>query len=103
MSLSVQLPRMPVSIYRSLVAVTMAVSVCAQGPTQPPDFEVASVKLHTVADTEPSTTVFPGGRLTAVNLNVRKMLRNAFDVEEYQISGAPHWVDSTNYDIEARM
>jgi uncharacterized protein (TIGR03435 family) len=31
------------------------------------------------------------------------MLRNAFDVEDYQISGAPRWVGSTNYDIEAKM
>jgi len=31
------------------------------------------------------------------------MLRNAFGVEDYQISGAPKWVDSTNYDIEAKM
>jgi uncharacterized protein (TIGR03435 family) len=94
---------MPPIIYRSLIAISMAVSVCAQPAATLPDFEVASVRPHTVADTEPSTTVFPGGRLTAVNLNVRKMLRNAFGIEDYQISGAPHWVDSTNYDIEAKM
>ena len=68
-----------------------------------PDFEVASIRQHTSADTESSTTVYPGGRLTAVNLNVRKMIRNAFGVEDYQISGAPRWVDSTYYDIEAKM
>ncbi len=93
--------------FRSLIAIGMAAAVSAQGATVLPDFEVVSVKAHIVADTEPSTTVFPGGRLTAVNLNVRKMLRNMFGararVEDYQISGAPHWVDSTNYDIEARM
>jgi uncharacterized protein (TIGR03435 family) len=59
--------------------------------------------MHTAADSDTSTTVFPGGRLTAVNLSVRKMLRNAFDVEDYQISGAPRWIDSTKYDIEAKM
>jgi uncharacterized protein (TIGR03435 family) len=68
-----------------------------------PDFEAASIRMHTDADSDTSTTVFPGGRLTAVNLSVRKMLRNAFGVEDYQISGAPRWVDSTNYDIEAKM
>ena len=94
---------MPPIIYRLLIVIAMAGSVCAQRAAEPPDFEVASVRLHTVADTEPSTTVFPGGRLSAVNLNVRKMLRNAFGIEDYQISGAPHWIDSTNYDIEARM
>jgi len=68
-----------------------------------PDFEVASIRVQVVADTEASTTVFPGGRLTIVNLNAMKMLRNAFDVEDYQISGAPRWVGSTNYNIEAKM
>jgi uncharacterized protein (TIGR03435 family) len=68
-----------------------------------PDFEVASIRLHTRADSDTSTTVSPGGRLTTINLGVRKMMRNAFDVEDYQISGAPRWIDSANYDIEAKM
>jgi hypothetical protein len=68
-----------------------------------PDFEAVSIRMHTAADSESSTAVFPGGRLTAVNLTVRKMLRNAFGVEDYQISGAPRWVDSAKYDIEAKM
>lgn len=68
-----------------------------------PDFEVASFRIHTAAETETSTTVFPGGRLIAINLNVKKMLRNAFNVEDYQISEAPRWVNTLNYDIEAKM
>ena len=68
-----------------------------------PVFEVVSVRIHTAAETEASTTVFPGGRMVAINLNARKMLRNAFNVEDYQISEAPRWVDTLNYDIEAKM
>ena len=68
-----------------------------------PDFEVASIRPDTRADSERSTTVLPGGRLSAVHLDVRKMIRNAFDVEDYQISGAPRWIDSTSYAIEAKM
>ena len=90
-------------ICRCLIVIAMARSVCAQRAADLPDFEVASVRLHTIVDTEPSTTVFPGGRLTAVNLNSRKMLRNAFGIEDYQIAGAPKWVDATNYDIDAKM
>ena len=68
-----------------------------------PEFEVASIRLDTRAESERSTTVLPGGRLSASHLDVRKMIRNAFDVEDYQISGAPRWIDSTSYAIEAKM
>jgi len=89
-------------LYTGLAAVACFAAIPAESQTLP-DFEVAAIRLHTSTDSEPSTTVLPGGRLTAINLNVRKMIRNAFDVEDYQISGAPHWIDSTNYDIEAKM
>lgn len=68
-----------------------------------PDFEVASIRLDTRAESERSTTVLPGGRLSAVRMDVRKMIRTAFDVEDYQIFGAPRWIDSTSYAIDARM
>jgi uncharacterized protein (TIGR03435 family) len=80
----------------------LCVAVLNPGKTLP-DFEVSSIRIHTAAETETSTTVFPGGRMVAINLNVRKMLRNAFNVEDYQISEAPRWVDSLNYDVEAKM
>lgn len=69
----------------------------------PPDFEVASIRPHARGDNRSSSTeLSPGGRFTAINVTVRKMIRNAFDVEDFQISGAPGWIDSASYDIQAK-
>jgi uncharacterized protein (TIGR03435 family) len=92
--------RLRLYTYMGIIAVLGMVPVIAAAL---PDFEVAAIRLDTRAEAERSTTVLPGGRLSAVHLDVRKMIRNAFDVEDYQISGAPRWIDSTSYAIEAKM
>jgi hypothetical protein len=48
----------------SFLVLCTVVGLHSAGKTLP-DFEVVSIRVHSVADTEPSTTVFPGGRLTA--------------------------------------
>lgn len=78
--------RLRLYTYMGIIAVLGMVPVIAAAL---PDFEVASIRLDTRAEAERSTTVLPGGRLSAVHLDVRKMIRDAFDVEDYQISGAP--------------
>jgi uncharacterized protein (TIGR03435 family) len=79
------------------------VAVFAQPPAA---FEVASIRPHVTqgdAGSESSNTnVLPGGRLSCSNVSVRKLLRNAFQVEDSGMVGAPGWVDSASYDIEAK-
>lgn len=68
-----------------------------------PSFEVASIKLD-----HPST---PGrfirmgdpSRFTATNIPVRDLIRFAYHVQPFQISGGPSWIDSEGYDIEAKV
>jgi uncharacterized protein (TIGR03435 family) len=82
----------------------VSVSLVAQATrvAAPLDFEVASIRPHARGDSRSSSTeLSPGGRFTAINVTVRKMIRNAFDVEDFQISGAPGWIDSASYDIQA--
>jgi uncharacterized protein (TIGR03435 family) len=87
-------------------AVVSALSIVAAFAQTPAVWEVASVMPH-VAKGDPgsessNTNVLPGGRLSCSNVNVRKLIRNAFGVEDSMISGAPGWVDSESYDIEAK-
>ena len=83
--------------------IVLLLLVSAAAAQAPADFEVASIRPHAGGNVGGSNTkVSPGGRLTATNVTVRKMIRNAFDVEDFQISGAPRWIDSVSYDIEAR-
>jgi uncharacterized protein (TIGR03435 family) len=70
--------------------------------TPRPAFDVASIKLHpgqtdgvTFADRE-------GGRLNVVNNPIFNIIDNAYGISKYQLIGAPDWVDSERYDIEAR-
>jgi len=80
--------------------------VAAFAQTPPATFEVASIRPHAAqgdAGSESSNTnVLPGGRRSCSNVNVRKLLRNAFQVEDWGMIGAPGWVDSASYDIEAK-
>lgn len=65
-------------------------------------FEVASIRQHRFAGDEPSDRrVLPGGRFVGTNTNVRTLLRIAFGIDENQMSGAPGWVDSETFDINA--
>jgi len=87
----------------ALLSAFYIVAAVAQIPVA---IEVASIRPH-VAKADPgsegsNTNVLPGGRLSCSNVNVRKLMRNAFGVEDSRIIGAPGWVDSESYDIEAK-
>jgi uncharacterized protein (TIGR03435 family) len=43
----------------------------------------------------------PGGRFTATNVPLRLLLRFAYEVQDFQLIGAPGWVDADRFDIVA--
>ncbi|HEY4089063.1 MAG TPA: TIGR03435 family protein [Bryobacteraceae bacterium] len=69
-------------------------------------FEVVSIRPHVSQDNpanERSALDFPpGGRFSATNVSVRKLIRVAFGVENERILGTPGWADTLSYDIEAK-
>lgn len=76
-----------------------ALSSAAQPPLL---FEVASIHPHRFAGDEPSDRrVLPGGRFVATATNVRTLLRIAFGTDDNRMSGAPGWIDSETFDINA--
>lgn len=86
-----------------IALVLIASGLLAQAPVE---FEAASIRPH-VFKSDPGSegsnlNVAPGGRLTGGNVTVRKLIRNAFGVDDFQITSAPGWVDSESYDIEAK-
>jgi uncharacterized protein (TIGR03435 family) len=90
------------------LALVSAVAV-AQSPAEKPAFEVASVKP--AAPPTPGTFMTgssggPGtpdpGQATFTNVTQRTLLRTAYDVQDYQISG-PAWLESERYDIVAKV
>lgn len=89
----------------ALVAILIAASVhglFAQPAPGAPEFEVASVK-----PTDPKQRIigmftWPGGRITVTLYTLRMLIQDAFEVQELQISGGPHWINEDRYDIDAR-
>jgi uncharacterized protein (TIGR03435 family) len=78
----------------------------AQTPTAAtaprPAFEVVSVKPNHSASGGVMIRMAPGGRFNAENITVKFLLEEAYRVKENQISGAPGWLDTERFDIEAK-
>jgi len=65
-------------------------------------FEVASVKPSPAGGRGSSLNFQPGGGLKTTNVPLMMLLTFAYDVRNFQISGAPSWASSETYDILAR-
>ena len=71
----------------------------------PQSFEVASIK-PSPPQNGPGMFVrigsSPGGRWTAEGITLSMLIQQAYDVKDYQISGAPGWMNTERYDIVAK-
>lgn len=66
-----------------------------------PAFEVASIKPNDSGNG--SSFIQPtAGRLRITNMTVKSLVMFAYQVRDFQISGAPPWLDGQRYDIEAK-
>ena len=84
-----------------LASALAAQVVKSDGPK--PHFEVASVRPNNSGEANASIRIQPGGRLTATNQTLRNLIRNAFNVQPFQMIGGPDWMDSDRYDIVAKI
>jgi uncharacterized protein (TIGR03435 family) len=66
-----------------------------------PAFEVASIKPNTSGDANRLIRPSPG-RLSVTNMTIKDLLMFAYQVRDFQISGGPGWINSDQYDIEAK-
>jgi uncharacterized protein (TIGR03435 family) len=83
----------------------LGVALGAQSP-QPaataPSFEVASVKPNSSGDGRVMIQN-PPGRFVATNITLRMLIRNAYQLQDFQISGGPGWLASDHFDINAKV
>jgi uncharacterized protein (TIGR03435 family) len=98
------------SVLWCLTTVIMAMPRAAQVVTTPqtanpsahlPAYDVASIKPGKSGDG--STLLFRLDGFTANGLPLKFLIKEAYGIEEDQISGAPNWVNSETYDIEAKV
>lgn len=64
-------------------------------------FDVSSVKPTARTDGRALLQATPG-RLAMANLTPRRLILIAYDIRDYQLVGGPRWIDSENYDIQAK-
>src|ERR1051325_6174728 len=78
-----------------------AAALFGQTPAARQTFEVATVRR--LADVVPGMTFSArGATLTVVNNELANVIDNAYGIRRYQLVGAPDWVDSDRYDIQAK-
>jgi len=74
----------------------------AQAPATRQEFEVASVKPNTSGNNMVMIRPPAGGRFTATNARLKMLIGLAYNVQNFEISGGPAWINSDGYDIEAK-
>ena len=65
-------------------------------------FEVATVKPFKPGMMGMMLRIGPGGRFTANGVTLKLLLQEAYNVKDQQIAGAPPWIDSERWDIQAK-
>jgi uncharacterized protein (TIGR03435 family) len=63
---------------------------------------VASIKPNNDVDGRRFSEYLPGGRFTATGQTVRDLIRLAYRIQPYQLAGAPAWIATKRFDIEAK-
>jgi uncharacterized protein (TIGR03435 family) len=77
----------------------LAALVIAQAP---PAFDVASIRPNTSGATAEQVRFFPpGGRVQMTNVSVRRLILQAYQLQESQLTGGPKWIDTERFDIAA--
>ena len=98
------------SVLWCLAAAIMAMPTAAQVAAKPqpanpaahlPAYDVVSIKPGKSGDG--STLLYRLDGFTATGLPLKFLIKEAYGIEEDQISGAPNWVNSETYDIEAKV
>ena len=59
---------------------------------KPPVFEVATMKLNKSGDPGQSIRRQPGGRVSATNMPLRRLIEFAYQIQPFQLVGGPGWL-----------
>jgi uncharacterized protein (TIGR03435 family) len=88
---------------RHTLLVTTALAGTCVSMAQAPAFEVASVRRNLSNEPPGGSISRPaGGRFQANNVTLRTLIRTAYDVQDFQISGGLRWLDGDRFDVSAK-
>lgn len=96
-------------LFASAPIVLVSVNAMQSGAQAQEDNATASAPLFKTVSIKPSKSRVAGGdttvgpdELTAPNATLQGLVRHAYDVRDDQIVGAPSWLNSKRYEIEAK-
>lgn len=72
-------------------------------PATRAEFEVASIRQNTDGNQNQNIGMAGPGRFRVNNVPVRFMIRFAYNVQDFQISGGPGWMNTDGYDVNAKL
>src|SRR6185295_12735338 len=75
----------------------------APDPNIPLYFEAASIKPTNPNDPGPGIRRQPGGRFNTFGTPARLLITFAYQIQDYQLVGAPDWLGKDRFDIVAKM
>jgi uncharacterized protein (TIGR03435 family) len=67
-----------------------------------PSLDTVSIKRNTSGSSSSSSDVQPG-RVTITNTSVHNLIRNLYNVADFQLVGGPDWLRRERYDVLATM
>jgi uncharacterized protein (TIGR03435 family) len=93
-----------IALLLTLVILCLSVSKCIAFGQQPerPSFEVNSVKPGDPDNPYGGMGNGETGRFKATNVPLQMLILYAYEVQKQQVSGAPNWVSSERFTIEAK-
>ena len=75
--------------------------VVVSAQTETAQFDVVSIKRNISRDLGAYGGQLPGGRYTATNTPALSLVLSAYAIQHFQLVGAPDWLESERYDINA--
>jgi uncharacterized protein (TIGR03435 family) len=87
----------------AFVSLAAAADLDAQtAASQEPRFEVVAIKRSSGGGVGSMMAVRPGGRVSVRNLPVQEVIRRAYGILPFQLTGGSDWLQGERYDIEAK-
>ena len=84
-----------------LLAIVFATPSAWAAP-QAARFDVASVRAGGTPGAFPGVSILPGGRISAPNVTLRELIRNAYGFDETRTVGGPEWIAEARFAVEAK-
>ena len=91
------MPSLTISV---ILLLSAAMAQAQQNPA--PGFEIASIKPAAPDARGRFIQPGPGGGIKITNMTLKDMIELAWQMQPFQLSGGPPWLDSIHYDIVAK-